>query len=31
MPWDLYFQGALEAWRIVKRMARGQGVKLGRQ
>lgn len=31
MPWDLYERGALEAWRIVKRMARGNGGKLGRQ
>lgn len=30
MPWDLYERGALEAWRIVKRLARGQGGKLGR-
>src|SRR3972149_5077151 len=30
MPWDLYAQGALEAWRIVKRMAMGRGGKLGR-
>lgn len=30
MPWDLYSQGALEAWRIVKLMARGRGGKLGR-
>jgi hypothetical protein len=25
MPWDLYAQGALDAWRIVKRLARGGG------
>ena len=25
MPWDLYTQGALKAWRIVKRMAMGRG------
>jgi len=31
MPWDLYERGALEAWRIVKRLARGQGGKLGRK
>lgn len=31
MPWDLYAQGALEAWRIVKLLARGRGGKLGRQ
>lgn len=31
MPWDLYAQGALEAWRIVKKMAMGRGGKLGRQ
>lgn len=30
MPWDLYTRGALEAWRIVKRMAMGQGMKMGR-
>jgi hypothetical protein len=30
MPWDLYAQGALEAWRIVKRFAMGRGGKLGR-
>ena len=30
MPWDLYAQGALEAWRIVKRLAMGRGGKLGR-
>lgn len=29
LPWDLYTQGALEAWRIVKKMARGRGGKLG--
>lgn len=28
MPWDLYAQGALEAWRIVKKMAMGRGGKL---
>lgn len=28
MPWDLYAQGALEAWRIVKKMALGRGGKL---
>lgn len=31
MPWDLYERGALEAWRIVKRMAQGQGGKMGRR
>jgi len=31
MPWDLYSQGALEAWRIVKKMAFGRGGKMGRQ
>jgi hypothetical protein len=31
MPWDLYERGALEAWRIVKRMSRGQGGKMGRR
>jgi hypothetical protein len=30
LPWDVYKQGALEAWRIVKRMAMGQGGKIGR-
>ena len=30
MPWDLYKQGALEAWRIVKRFAMGRGGKMGR-
>lgn len=30
MPWDLYKRGALEAWRIVKKFARGRGGKLGR-
>ena len=30
MPWDLYSQGALEAWRIVKRFAMGRGGKMGR-
>jgi len=30
LPWDLYKQGALEAWRIVKRFAMGQGGKMGR-
>lgn len=30
MPWDLYAQGALEAWRIVKRYASGRGGKMGR-
>lgn len=29
MPWDIYAEGALEAWRIVKRLARGQGGTLG--
>lgn len=28
MPWDLYTQGALEAWRIIKKFARGRGGKL---
>ena len=27
MPWDLYSAGALEAWRIVKKFARGRGGK----
>ena len=31
MPWDLYSQGALEAWRIVKKLAMGRGGKMGRQ
>ncbi len=30
LPWDVYKQGALEAWRIVKRLMRGRGGKLGR-
>jgi len=30
MPWDLYTQGALDAWRVVKRMALGSGGKMGR-
>jgi len=30
MPWAMYQQGALEAWRIVKRLKMGQGGKLGR-
>jgi len=30
LPWDLYTQGALEAWRIVKMKARGRGGKMGR-
>ena len=30
LPWDLYTQGALDAWRIVKRMGLGTGGKLGR-
>lgn len=30
LPWDLYTQGALEAWRIVKRFAMGKGGKAGR-
>lgn len=30
LPWDLYKQGALEAWRIVKKFARGRGMKMGR-
>lgn len=30
LPWDLYKRGALEAWRIVKLMARGRGGKAGR-
>lgn len=25
LPWDLYARGALEAWRIIKQMARGSG------
>lgn len=31
MPWDLYAQGALEAWRIVKKLAMGRGSKMGRR
>lgn len=31
MPWDLYSQGALDAWRVVKKMALGRGGKMGRQ
>lgn len=31
MPWDLYARGALEAWRIVKKLAMGRGGKMGRQ
>lgn len=31
MPWDLYAQGALEAWRIVKILAMGRGGKMGRK
>jgi len=31
MPWDLYAKGALEAWRIVKKLAMGRGGKVGRQ
>ncbi len=30
LPWDLYKQGALEAWRIIKKFARGRGMKMGR-
>jgi len=30
LPWDLYSQGALDAWRIVKMFAMGRGSKLGR-
>jgi len=30
LPWDVYKQGALEAWRIVKMYMRGRGGKLGR-
>lgn len=30
MPWDLYHRGALEAWRIVKKLAMGRGGKIGR-
>jgi hypothetical protein len=30
MPWDIYCQGALEAWRIVKRLAMGRGGSLGK-
>ncbi len=30
MPWDLYTQGALDAWKIVKIMAMGKGGKMGR-
>ncbi len=28
LPWDLYAQGALEAWRLVKRLAIGRGGKI---
>lgn len=28
LPWDLYAQGALEAWRLVKRLAIGRGGKM---
>ncbi len=28
LPWDLYTRGALEAWRIVKKFARGRGGKM---
>lgn len=28
LPWDLYAQGALEAWRLVKRLALGRGGKM---
>jgi len=28
LPWDLYAQGALEAWRIIKRLALGRGGKM---
>jgi hypothetical protein len=28
LPWDMYSQGALEAWRIVKKFARGRGGKM---
>lgn len=31
MPWSLYAQGALEAWRIVKKLAMGRGGKMGRR
>lgn len=30
LPWDIYTQGALEAWRLVKLLAFGRGAKLGR-
>jgi hypothetical protein len=30
LPWDVYKQGALEAWRITKMFMRGRGGKLGR-
>ena len=30
LPWDLYTRGGLEAWRIVKKFARGRGGKMGR-
>lgn len=30
LPWDMYTRGALEAWRIVKKLARGRAGKLGR-
>jgi len=30
LPWDLYKQGALDAWRIIKMFAMGRGGKLGR-
>lgn len=28
LPWDLYAQGALEAWRLIKRLAIGRGGKI---
>jgi hypothetical protein len=30
LPWDIYKQGALEAWKIVLRLAGGRGGKMGR-
>lgn len=30
MPWDIYKQGALEAWRIIKLFSMGVGGKIGR-
>ena len=30
LPWDLYKRGALDAWKIVKLLAKGRGSKMGR-